>query len=306
MNYDDFCESIFYDCGHCWHLCTPGDLSGVIFREKEDYVFGMNLVALCAGITKGKIKLFTFQIMSNHFHFVLSGERDTVLDFYDELHVRLRKYLLIKGRVADLAGFNFNLIAITDLSYMRNVIAYVNRNGYLINSESTPFSYPWGANNYFFLTLPAQLERKPLSKISIRDRRKIFHTHHNDFPSNYYLTGEFVSPKCYTEIEIAENFFRSAHHYFNLISRKVEAFTKLANELGDKITYTDDELFTAANALSAKRFELSTKVLGKNQKIEIAKELHYGYNASNKQIKRVLRIDEAVVNELFPPKVSSR
>ena len=72
------------------------------------------------------------------------------------------------------------------------------------------------------------------------------------------------------------------------------------------VTYTDDELFTAANALSAKRFELSTKVLGKNQKIEIAKELHYGYNASNKQIKRVLRIDEAVVNELFPPKVSSR
>ena len=75
MNYDDYCESAFAECGSSWHLFTPGDLSGVLFREKEDYVYGMNLVALCAGKFWESIRLYTFQIMSNHFHFVLSGEK---------------------------------------------------------------------------------------------------------------------------------------------------------------------------------------------------------------------------------------
>lgn len=40
--------------------------------------------------------------------------------------------------------------------------------------------------------------------------------------------------------------------------------------------------------------------MDKTQKIEIAKDLHHKYNASNKQIKRVLRLDETIIEELFP------
>ena len=300
MGYDSICESVFVQCGKCWHLCTPGDLSGVLFREKKDYVFGMNLVALCVGEFWGDVQLYTFQIMSNHLHFVMSGKEDKVLAFFDEFRRRLRKYLALKGNVSDVAGFTCTLFPIMDLGYMRNVIAYVNRNGYLIDTGSTPFSYPWGANRYFFTRLALQEQHVLLEKLPVRIKRKMFHTHSNNFPKHYCLTGEFVSPYCYTVISTAECFFRNAHHYFNLVSRRVESFTRIAKELGDMITYTDDELFTAVCALSAQRYGIAPKILDRDQKIEVAKELHFSYNASNKQIKRVLRLDGPVVEELFP------
>ena len=93
---------------------------------------------------------------------------------------------------------------------------------------------------------------------------------------------------------------KCAHHYFNLVSRHVESFISIATELGDRILYTDNELYSAVCSISAKKFEVAPKILDKTQKIEIAKDLHHKYNASNKQIKRVLRIDEAIIEELFP------
>lgn len=47
MNYEDVCELVFQENGPFWHLCTPGDLLGIIFRDRDDYVLGMNAVALC-------------------------------------------------------------------------------------------------------------------------------------------------------------------------------------------------------------------------------------------------------------------
>ena len=298
MNYDDYCESVFAECGSCWHLFTPGDLSGVLFREKEDYVYGMNLVALCAGKFWESIRLYTFQIMSNHFHFVLSGEKFQVEEFYNELYMRLRKYLAFKGRISDIKGVKMRVLPIDNLSYMRNVIAYVNRNGYLIDDDSTPFSYPWGSNVCFYRYETAS-DSILLSKLTVRNKRKMFHTHQDEFPPHFRVSGDMVLPQCYVHIGTAENFYRNAHHYFNLISRRVESFSQIAEELGDRVTYTDDELYTAVYSICAKKFETSPKVLTKFQKIEVAKELHYSYNASNKQIKRVLRLDESVVNELF-------
>ena len=35
-------------------------------------------------------------------------------------------------------------------------------------------------------------------------------------------------------------------------------------------------------------------------KIEVAKRIHYEFNASNRQIKSILRLDISIVDELFP------
>ena len=65
-------ELEFYDLGSVWHLCTPGEYQCVIFRTSEEYVYGMNLIAQAAINFHDKLKILTFQIMSNHFHFVLA------------------------------------------------------------------------------------------------------------------------------------------------------------------------------------------------------------------------------------------
>ena len=51
-----------------------------LFRTRDDYVYGMNLVAWAASNFNGRLKILTFQIMSNHLHFVLACDRTVKID----------------------------------------------------------------------------------------------------------------------------------------------------------------------------------------------------------------------------------
>lgn len=85
------------------------------------------------------------------------------------------------------------------------------------------------------------------------------------------------------------------------MSRRVESFSEIANQLGDKIVYTDDEVFSAAIALSAKNYDIKKlSALSADKRTELARSLHFSYNASNKQISRVLGLDKAFVDAMFP------
>ena len=46
-----------------WHVCTPGNLSGIIFRCEEDFIFGMNVIAMCASEFRNSVAVFTFVIL---------------------------------------------------------------------------------------------------------------------------------------------------------------------------------------------------------------------------------------------------
>lgn len=301
MAFDDEMSLRFNEEGPFWHMCTPGHLSGILFSTEEEFVFAMNLVALCSAIAGEKVRIYTFQIMSNHFHFVLSGSKCDVQQFFCELKRRLHRYFAYKKDAAKMKGFACNLFEICDISYLRSVIAYVNRNGFVVNRKVTPLSYQWGPNRFMFSDLFHFEQMRPLECVPQRERQKIFHTHFNDFPNSYFLVNGYVSPVCYCKIADCERFFYSSHHYFSFLSRRVESFAAIAEELGDVLTFTDDEIYLAALSYSAKHFnEKSLKSLDKSQKLELAKLLRFNYNAVHKQIARVLSLDIKFVEALFP------
>ena len=284
-----------------WHLCTPGKLSGEIFMERKDYVFGMNLVALVAAEYRERVEIYTFQLMSNHLHFAISGNKEDINDFFWAFFKRLRRYLVTESRLTDLKGFFPNLIAIDNVPYLRNLIAYINRNGFLVNKDTTPFSYYWGANRYFFSLIPEYETniKVPLDKVPVNERRRIFRSHFNDFPNCYYFIDDYVSPASYVNISLVETLFKNAHDYYYLVSRAVETFASFSKELGEQVTYTDEELQAVIYSISNAKFNSKPFELDKNAKIEIAKILHFRYNASNQQIRRVLRLDIEILEELF-------
>ena len=297
---EDFLNYDFVSRGPFWHLCTPGNLSGVLFRELQDFVYGMNLVAHAAA-QHPRVDIYTFVLMSNHMHFVLSGSEEDCLSFFNFIFKRLRRYLALRERISDFKGFACKLFAISDILYLRNVIAYVNRNAYVASRSHTPYTYLWGSAYCFFNGLCAKIISTPLSNFTVRQLRSMFFTRDVNLPETYQFLDGYVVPNSYCKIDLAENFFMSSNHYFNLLSRQVESYAQISRELGDMVTYTDDELFTALISLSIKDFNVKKiSELDKNQKIELAKKLHFNYNASNKQIKRVLRLDEVVVDGLFP------
>ena len=296
-------EYEFYELGPVWHLCTPGMHQCSIFRTREDFVFGMNLVALAASSYRDEVKILTFELMSNHFHFVMACEEPSLNGFFDFIYKRLRRYMAGQQRACDVNDLVFNYFAVNDLRYLLTVIAYVNRNGYLVDPNHSPFTYPWGANMFFFNPCVQELPAVEVSKLSLDKKRQIFKSRNFEIHGDYrFLTcAGYISPASYCHLSLAEGLFKDARHYFSMISRKVESYSQIAKELGDSIFYTDEEMYSAVYSHCANKYDVKNPtLLGRTDKIEVAKLMKYDYNASNSQIMRLLKIDERILNELFP------
>ena len=87
---EDRCRRVFEwtirKFGGVWHLCTPGEKQPLIFKRPEDYAFAMTLVAMCA-FDCPNVQVITFEIMSNHVHFVLCGSQSDVMAFFNNFVV---------------------------------------------------------------------------------------------------------------------------------------------------------------------------------------------------------------------------
>ena len=293
------CELTFQDNGPYYHLCTPGEEMEILFEDETDFRFAMNLVAFCTWQIKGVIVL-TFEIMKNHLHVVMSGDRARLLEWFSLFKRRLQRYLADKGVVINLSGFEASLFPIDNLETLRNTIAYVNRNGYLVDVRYTPFSYPWGANRFFCNPDIPFLQGIPYGNLTFREKRQLFRSHAIDYPDDHLVMDGYILPTSYCNLALAERMFQSARSYFFLLSRNVEVYRSIAVQLGDLVYYTDDELFLVVRQLCKDAYGNSRPAsLPKDAKLEIAKKMHFDYQAGNKQIQRMLRLEERDLIALF-------
>ncbi len=293
------CERLFSSREPFFHLCTPGDAAAQLFENEADFRFAMNLVAFCTHLIPDMI-VITFEVMRNHIHLVGEGTIERGEEWFSQFRRRLLRYYQSIGRVLDLNAFKADIFPIGDLSFLRNTIAYVNRNGYVVHPYHTPFSYPWGANRFYF-NPDARLRTDGVyGDLTFRQKRDLFFSHSIEYPANHFLVDGYISPVSYCQLDLGEGVFRDARHYFSYVSRNVEAYRDIAKLLGDSVFYTDDELYTIVRQLCRDRYGSSRpETLTMDAKQEMARLLHFDYKAGNKQIMRMLRLEERTVTALF-------
>ena len=292
------CETTFNHGGPYWHLCTPGQFTEIIFEKPDDYKFIMNAVAIIAATLN--IHILTFEIMSNHVHFILECEADLGRVFFELLKRRLQRYLTRSGRYVDLSDFKVDPIPIDNLDALRIEIVYVNRNGYLVHPEHTPFSYPWGSGYLYFNQCISVDAMTPYSKLPDLKKRQICKGRAIALPDKYLVYDDIISPLSYCSLEKGKALFRDAHHYFSLVTKSYEAYSAVAKRLGDSVFLTDDEMSAALRIISKKMYgDVKPTMLGINDKLALARKMRSEYNASEGQIQRMLRLDRKVVSELF-------
>lgn len=296
------CEFIFNNAvreiGPFWHICTPGDFQEIVFTKQEDFIFGVNNMAISA-IESG-IMIVTDSVMDNHIHSLAAGTAERCITFVKSFKNRLARFLAAEGRFLDLSGFCCtDPILVEDLNMARNEIVYINRNGYVASSFHTPFSYPWGAGSSYFNS--SMNSGTPYRDLPYREKRRITNSRIMDLPSGYSVSNGMILPSSYANVRLGESFFRDAHHYFNLLTRNFEAYSAEAKRLGDKIILTDEEMYPVARSISLQRYnQKQPSLLSPAWKIEVAKVLHNDYHATNAQIHRILKLSNETVNALWP------
>ena len=285
------CEATFLSAGPYWHVYTSGKEMSILFADIKDFQFAMNVIAQAAW-KHPTLKIIAFEVMSNHFHFVISGEESIIRAFFEFIRKRISR------SIPEIKKAKLTIKPISDLQSLRNNIIYTNRNGYVADPNYTPFSYPWGTGCYYFTQFPLE---KAYSDIYTGPRRKMFRGRDPKLPEDWRMISGYIAPKSYCAIIFGMAIFRDAHHYFSMVSKNVEAYSELAAVIEDGEFLTDTGLFTQVTKIVKSDYGLNAlKDLSKAQKLDLARKLHYDYRSSNGQIRRILSLTQYEVDSLFP------
>lgn len=304
-----YCERSFQSSGPYWHLYTSGKQTSLIFRKTEDYVFGMNVVAQTS-LEFPMVKTITITLMSNHIHLIASGEEEDIVQWFKFFRKKLARGLA-SDKICGIClpiDFQENHKRLADLNSLRNAIAYVNRNGYVVNPSYTPFSYPWSACGYYFPMILPQIYFKDLTSAKKREmfRGRVPAFSDNTLVLSYGISESsdecyVIAPPSYCAIQFGMAMFRDAHHYFATISKNVEAFSGVASEIEDDEFLTDGELFAQLTFILREHYQSAAlKDLSKAQKLDLARTIRNKFRSSNTQISRVLGITQYEIDSLFP------
>ena len=294
------CERAFDANGPFWHVYTDGNLMTDVFCDKDDFKEGMIALAVCA-ILFGKAEVVTFELMNNHVHLIMRGMKEDCMLFFDMFKRRIVRLFRRKGRVLDWSKFEAQILGIETLKALRNEIIYVNRNAYVSSREYTPFSYPWGGGWAYFNPVIELLPVISAHELGCTKARELTRFRDVKAIADLKFVGEVPFIPSFCRIDVGQCMFQNARSYFHALTRNAEAYSQIASRLKESVFLTDEEMFVVAARCAADDFATKLQVLTTDQKIQLARKLHYDYNASNKQLRRVLNLDNAVLNELFPP-----
>lgn len=289
---EQFCSSTFKYGGPFWHAYTDGRDSPMLFITQEDFAFAMNVIAQAAAAYP-KMKIMAFEVMDNHFHFIVSSpDKQDIITFYEFIRKRISR------SIPGIKSTTLSLKAITDLQALRNTIVYVHRNGFVPNPDYTPFSYPWGTGRYYFSDFPVPTY---YSDIFTAAKRKMFRGRDPKLPENWKIIEGYIAPTSYCAIEYGMSMFRDAHNYFDLLYKKVEEYSEIAVGINDNEYLSDKEVYDKLQVILKDNYNLtSANKLTDAQKKDVATTLHYEFRSSNGQICRLLYMKQYDVNNLFP------
>lgn len=295
------CESEFQISGPFHHLYSDGRRMEDFLCDEDDFRTAMTTLAVTS-ILSPEVSIITFELMSNHIHLILSGDNDDCMELFSRFKKRIRKVLLSKGKTVDWDSFCAEILPIETLTALRNEIIYVNRNGFVANPQYTPFSYPWGGGCAYFIPYFRLLPTLSIREMGFNKSRELTHFREVKTIETLRFVGDQVYIPSFCRIDIGERMFRDARSYFHSLTRNAETFSQIAEKLKDSVFLTDDEMYAVAVRYAEQTYNNKLLAsLSPDQKIQLAKELHFKYNASNQQIRRLLKLDISILNELFPP-----
>ena len=294
------CESVFIANGPYWHIYTDGTKMQNIFCCEEDFRTGMWALAASLHLRE-EVRALTFELMTNHVHLIIAGQRENCIKAFDLFSTRLKMAFPKRQRTIDWSQFKMNILTIESLQALRNEIIYTNRNAFVANPSYTPDSYPWGGGCGYFNPWLKHLITSPLGRLPILKQRTLLHTRDISPFTDLREINSLPFIPSFCDIKLGESMFRDARSYFNSLTRNAEAFSQIASRLKDTIFLTDEELYSVICSHISKEYSVKApSQLSAQQKVDTARYMHFGYNASNQQLRRMLRLDLAILEELFP------
>lgn len=291
----DLCLNQQFIKGHplrvrnCWHFFSDGKAVDFMFKDKEDFLRGMNRIYVLQ--RQYDILILSFVLMDTHVHFVLYGSYEQCLKFIMEFIRLTSMYLSHKYEVRKkLLGLPVSHQHITDDRYLKSAICYVIKNPTVGGLPFNLFDYPWSSGSLYFRPSDAWThcdDRFEDTSLSGRDEKRRLGSH-KKAGGVLRMSGNLIHPCEYIEVEIVQRLFRSTKGYqFYLAHAKDDEIEAHGGE-ASTLTIPLQELRQYKAELCRSIFHVeSSRTLDTVKRLKLARMLKSRYNCSTPQIARV-------------------
>lgn len=280
-----------------YHVSSHGLEKNDIFKKREDFIAGMNDIAIC--VLGFDVSVLCFCLMSNHFHFVLCGTLEECRKFAEEYKRRCAMRMRFAGgEVHGMRGVEVQIVLIDSREYLENVIAYVLRNPLAAGIIMMVHHYPWSSASLYF-NGGTQYDGEKLNEMSERKRFRILKSRVT-VPDHYFVDSQgVILPSCYVDSKIVEQLFRHPSRLMMSLAKKIENDVEIFLGVAEQVSMTDQEILTQIGELIRREFHKdSISQLSMEQRIKLCLLLKRNFRAGVKQIARITRIDHETIEKV--------
>ena len=275
-----------------YHICTDGNAIPWMFQDDEDFIAGINRIALC--ILKNYVEIIAFILMDNHVHFVLYGTALQCKKFINSYKMLTGKWIHNKYGLKDyLRLLPTEIISISDEETLLNTLAYLDRNSIVAGYRYMPSEYPWGSARYMFRDKEHEYQQesdfKPLAQLPLSKQRSLLKTRAK-VPGEWYVDSRgMISPSSFMDFSRIENIFRTSTRYSYFLAKKLEGQVEMQLTKSRKVFIPDKELRQIVRKIAHDTYRTEdVRTLDVKSRLAIARRLRYDYASTLKQISRMV------------------
>lgn len=217
------------------HIYSDGTNVSLLFDSREDYIFGMNTLAVTAfqcGVT-----ILVMQVMGTHFHLIARGRPQDCDRFARSVGVKLESFLTrTKRRHAVKGKIHVSNDPIFTENELKTKFMYVYRNAIAAGFPLAPWVYEWGPGDIYFVDHNLMTGRgKRIGEYPVLTRRAIFHTL-TALPEEWRCDdGGKLLPHSYVDWKSVEDLFRSPRAFLAFLSQKKDVEAAIDHECSSNV-----------------------------------------------------------------------
>lgn len=283
-----------------FHVCTNGTVLPWMFKDNEDFIFGITRIGICCLLTD--ISVLVYTLMDNHAHFLLYGTKKNCRKFINKYKLLTGKWVSHKYGISKyLKRLPVSIIPLKTEEDILEAAVYIDRNAIMAGFTGMPYEYPWSSCSLMFRKSADKSCRWNIIKDFSRNELRGLLKSRVSFPDDWSFDDNgMLNPLCFTDINRIERIFKSPARYLFYLVKKLEGKINQTLEEHDRPFVSDKDLRDIASDMAVQTYgSKDIRTLNIKSRLIIARKLKNDYASSTKQLSRVLNLDASILKDFI-------
>lgn len=287
-----------------YHLALDSLGERNLFNDRDEYINGMNVVAI--GQFLHKVGVIQFDLMRNHGHFIVLASGKDCCRFFDYLRYRLNLRLIKDGFPSLTEKWFFMLRRLETKAELANSVSYSARNSYDARRDILPGGYLWGSNYLMFSDIKEIIEYKTVGGIGTCGMIRLLGSKVK-LPEAYKVCKlGFILPESYLlktddgAMMKARSLYKDSKDYAYRLFRDYETYRRVASDIRDVWTPEGNGVDSLVRELMNIKYGVDNILsLDGDKRCDLAVTLGTKYGLVPEEVAARLNLSSSMVSRLI-------